>query len=101
MISVRSSHKSDLCRAAETGFLAKMSEDCRHQEVDSENRRFNETWTYEFVFILPPHANPKPLCLFCQLLYLRLLISGTITNQNMLTSVQPFHLVAPQENRTS
>lgn len=27
----------------------------------------NEKWGEEFVFILPPHANPKPLHLICQI----------------------------------
>lgn len=38
----------------------------KRRKIDGENRQFNPKWTDDFVFILPSHANPRPLCLICQ-----------------------------------
>lgn len=47
--------------------LAKMSENSKRRKIDNKNRKCNEKWTDKFVFILPPHTNPKPLGLICQM----------------------------------
>lgn len=41
--------------------------DSKRRKLDNENRQFNDKWTDEFAFIMPPHTSSKPLCLICQM----------------------------------
>uniref|UniRef100_A0A3Q3NFP3 HAT C-terminal dimerisation domain-containing protein n=1 Tax=Labrus bergylta TaxID=56723 RepID=A0A3Q3NFP3_9LABR len=34
-------------------------------KIENEKRRFNPAWTDKYLFILPPNASAKPMCLLC------------------------------------
>uniref|UniRef100_A0A3Q3EAD9 HAT C-terminal dimerisation domain-containing protein n=1 Tax=Labrus bergylta TaxID=56723 RepID=A0A3Q3EAD9_9LABR len=35
------------------------------RKIENETRRFNPAWTDKYLFILPPNASAKPMCLLC------------------------------------